>query len=691
MLQLTKLTLVSRTAAETFAAEIPFYPGLNVVMAPNSGGKSTCLQAIIYALGLERMLGPRLEVPLPYAMREKIHALPDTPYATVIESFVELTIQNATAHVRIRRDIIGGSDRKLVRATLVSGASKEFAAGPERDFYLHDAGSAKRDAGFHRFLAEFIGWKLPMVTQFDGGEVPLYLEVIFPMMFVEQKRGWSAIQGPLPTMFSIQDVNRRVLEFLLDLQVGHVRRKHAELRTVVAQLQQRWKDLRKEAIERAGPGMRVAALQEEPTREFVDDPKLSIETFSDQEWILLEADLSETREELDRLEAQELPETEAVAADMERELAERRASLENLTAGMEVLRQEWMASRDDTQAITLRIATLQTDLSRNQDAKKLRKLGSVLGSASDDHKCPTCHQDLDAELLPTVPVRAMALEENINFIKSQLELYTASLSASRNQQTDIDRRYAAVTSDATEARQRIRELRQSLIQPSSSKSRTLIERMVRLQSRIDRLTLARGNVDALTDEAQSVARHLLRAREALSSLKHQDIGSDDKSKLEMFLKLIQVQCKQYGFKSYSPSEIELSDDNFRPIREVEEDGEVRQKELGFELSASDGIRLKWAYYLALMAVAVPPRGEHLSLAIFDEPGQQAMEAESLREFFRCAASVGRKGQVIAAITTEKAASFIDELEAGGAYVKRFGGLVLQPISSAGPPDAGVFA
>lgn len=690
MLLLVELNLVARTASQVYSAHIPFLPGLNVVMAPNSAGKSTCLQAIIYALGLERMLGPRLEVPLPHAMREKIHAIPDTPYEAVVESFVELTIENAAGRVRIRRDIVGGADRKLVRTALVSGASDDFQSVTERDFFLHDGGSARRDAGFHRFLAKFVGWSLPMVPQFDGGEVPLYLEVIFPMMFVEQKRGWSAIQGPLPTMFGIQDVNRRVLEFLLDLQIGHLRRKHAELRTVVAQLQQRWKELRKEAIERGGPGTRVTTLEDEPTQEFVDDPRLNVETFSDQEWVPLEVDLDETRKELALREAQELPQTETVAAELEAELSKKRSILEDLTANMEVLRQEWMASRDDVEAILQRISTLQTDLSRNQDAKKLRRLGSILGSASDEHKCPTCHQHLDAELLPTVPVRAMALEENISFIKSQLDLYKASLSASRTQQGDMDRRYAAVSTQVAEIRQRIRELRQALVQPSSAPSRTLIERIVRLQSRIDKLTAVRGSIDALLDEARSVARRLLQARAELAALKHQDLGADDKTKLDTLLKIIREQCRIFGFKSYSPSEIELSDDNFRPIREVEEDGEVRQRELGFELSASDGIRLKWAYYLALMAVAVAPRGEHPGLVIFDEPGQQAMEADSLRGFFRCAAAVGKKGQVITAITTEKAESFIAEVEANGAHVKRFGGLVLQPVNGISLHDESLF-
>jgi hypothetical protein len=92
------------------------------------------------------------------------------------------------------------------------------------------------------YLASFMDWDLPQVPRFDGSESPLYLEAIIPMLFVEQKRGWSAIQGPFPTFLRIQDVARRVMEFLLDLEAGKIRRERAELRRLASALQQRWAD-----------------------------------------------------------------------------------------------------------------------------------------------------------------------------------------------------------------------------------------------------------------------------------------------------------------------------------------------------------------------------------------------------------------------------------------------------------------
>jgi len=50
-------------------------------------------------------------------------------------------------------------------------------------------------------LSDFIGWRLPTVRRFDGGETTLYLETIFPLIYVEQKAGWSSIPAAFPTYF----------------------------------------------------------------------------------------------------------------------------------------------------------------------------------------------------------------------------------------------------------------------------------------------------------------------------------------------------------------------------------------------------------------------------------------------------------------------------------------------------------
>jgi hypothetical protein len=71
----------------------------------------------------------------------------------------------------------------------------------------------------------------------------------------------------------------------------------------------------------------------------------------------------------------------------------------------------------------------------------------------------------------------------------------------------------------------------------------------------------------------------------------------------------------YGFSTFSASEIDLAPDSFRPQKEG--------FEIGFELSASDSIRLKWAYHISLMELSRTYVTNHPGFVVFDEPRQQA--------------------------------------------------------------------
>jgi hypothetical protein len=74
------------------------------------------LQSIIYALGLERSLGPQLSIPLPYAMRERIREFKDAPYELVLQSYVELEMENGQGEIVVlHRDVVGGKNTKLIQ------------------------------------------------------------------------------------------------------------------------------------------------------------------------------------------------------------------------------------------------------------------------------------------------------------------------------------------------------------------------------------------------------------------------------------------------------------------------------------------------------------------------------------------------------------------------------------------------
>ena len=83
------------TGTRTFGIDVELEDGLNVIRADNTSGKSTCLMAVVYCLGLERSLGPNLNVPLPYAMRQRVQIQKDgDEYEDVRQSYVMVEIAN---------------------------------------------------------------------------------------------------------------------------------------------------------------------------------------------------------------------------------------------------------------------------------------------------------------------------------------------------------------------------------------------------------------------------------------------------------------------------------------------------------------------------------------------------------------------------------------------------------------------
>lgn len=675
-----RISLQAQTASSTYVADIPLDRGFNLIAADNTSGKSTALQAISYGLGLERMLGPNLDIPFAQVMRERIRENKSAAYETLVSSHVRLELENEQgAKLKIHRDVVGGNDRKLVRTQLLDSDEKET----ERDFFLHDKGSAQNPDGFHNFLCSFIGWDIPPVLTFDGREIPLYLEAIFPMLFVEQKRGWGVVQGPFPTHLRIQDVARRVIEFLIDLEDGKRRRRRLDLNKQLLAVQTAWSSTRGEVLDRLGNLVRLSNIPTRPNESFKREEGISIEVYDGDEWLPLSQAAAASSSELEDLEARELPQTDDVAPEIESELAATYARTEELGVKIEHLRNEMAAIREDATEYRRRVSALEVDLVRNQDALKLRRFGSSLGASAVEHLCPTCHQELDAELLPQhAHTKGMAIEENISFIRSQIELYTATASGSDLRANELKIIYNSTTDELNDKTARIRELQNSLRKPNSSPSRTLIERIVRLQAKLNRYENMSNVTLAFSSKFEGLASEAKRISEELSDLKAEGLTDDDKSKVRIIKDLLQKNLSLFHFSSVPTSDIQVSYEDFRPLALITNDeGATIVRELGFEMSGSDGIRMKWAYYLSLLGLSAEKKVNHPHLLIFDEPDQQAIEQQDLSAFLTKASQCGKSSQILVAATTEKVQAFLPQLRAAGANVVQFGGYVLEKVKT----------
>ena len=167
-------------------------------------------------------------------------------------------------------------------------------------------------------------------------------------------------------------------------------------------------------------------------------------------------------------------------------------------------------------------------------------------------------------------------------------------------------------------------------------------------------------------------------QDKLKRLSRDDLTNNDLAKIASFEQSIRIHLALYGFKSFQPNEIHLSKDNFRPLVFGHVRGEIIEKEINFEISASDAIRLKWAYYLSLLWISKEMPTNHCGLVILDEPGQQEMEVPSLHALLNWTTdNINGQQQVI--LATSEPLESLNAVLRGRTSLISFEGLILKPL------------
>lgn len=670
------LRLRAETSSGPFGADIPFTTGLNVLWADNTKGKSTSLQGLLYALGLERMLSPRREIPLTYVMTSHLEEDDKTDVKhSILESSVSVEMSNAAGQIiTVRRGVKSSADTKLV--TVFDGPQLTNPAGQygQRDFFVMDPGAAQREAGFHRYLAEFMGWKLPRARRYDGSETSLYLETIFPLLYVEQKAGWSYIPAAFPNSFQIRDVGRRVMEFLMGLDTQDLEIRRQKLDMDLAASTSAWGAKRAEIFSVATvANARVQGIPTTPTVSTSDVESAFLQAPSGDDWRPLEEIMSALRKRVADYRAAEVPSVEDVSGAEADELGQLIDLAAQQNASRNALFRARQAEMVQRTSVQRRIAALEEDLKKNQDAQKLRSFGSKLTEAFAADHCPTCSQPIqDTLLAQQASAAVMPVEDNIEYIKSQRAIFQRLDAQLQVSIGNIERQMAAGTIEFNETNGRLRALRADLVAPSHSPSTAALEERLRAESRLETLEDVQQRFEqhkvALVELALSHAQ-LLAARQSLPANRMTD---EDQAKFARLTNLIRQQAASYGFSTFPASEIDIAPDNFRPQKEG--------FEISFELSASDAIRLKWAYHLALMELSRTHPTNHPGFVVFDEPRQQAAREVSFQRLLERAATAKAAGQQVIFATSEnrdRLEGFLDNIDCN---YRAFDGYIVKPLS-----------
>ena len=520
-----------------------------------------------------------------------------------------------------------------------------------------------------------MGWQLPKARRFDGSETTLYIETVFPLLYVEQKAGWSSMPAAFPNYLQIRDVGRRAIEFLMGLNTHEMELQRQKLDLDLAASNTAWAAKCAEIQSVAMlANARLQGVPGTPTISAADIDSAFLLVPDGDKWRTLDEMMSAIRSRVAEMRGAEIPEVEDVSEAAAEELERAIEAAAEQNARRNALFRTREAELAQRLAVHRRIAALEEDLQKNLDAQKLRNFGSKITETFAPDHCPTCSQPIqDTLLAQQASAAVMPIEDNIEYIKSQRAIFqrlSAQLDASI---ASIDRRLAAATTEVNETNRRLRALRADMTAPSHSPSTAMLEERLRVEARLDALEDVQQRFEQHKIDLTSIAAHHAKLLAAREKLPNDRLTSDDRAKLQRLTSLIREQADSYGFSTFPAAEIEVSPDNFRPQKEG--------FEIGFELSASDAIRLKWAYHLALMELSRTDTTNHPGFVVFDEPRQQATRELSFQRLLERASAAKAAGQQVIFATSEKRerlAEFLADVDCSyqafeGYIVRRLGG------------------
>lgn len=646
LMKICHLKIILNTDKGPYGVELRFTEGLNILRADNSMGKSTCINSIFIALGLEAMFTTnRRNLPLTPALTSELY-YSDDKVASVLESNIYLEIENEKEkRIVIHRTVKGSRDTSLITVIKGPALSNPTCEYDSEDYFINRGGAAIREKGFHTYLASFMGWDLPKVANYDGGESLLYIQCIFPYFFVEQQRGWSRIEPLIPTHFRIKDIRKRVVEFLLNLDASRNELKRTKLIAEKQKIERKWSEISNEIESSSSSlGAVVKRLPKNPlTRWDTESPPALF--FKEEK---AECFLRRKKESLESLKNQTIPPVKEVADNLEKSLNHIQEALCKNESILKKLINSYEIDKNQIEGLYQRLDSIDIDLKRYQDLQVLQTLGSTDSMFLRKEICPTCLQKISDNLLDmNRDLSVMSLEENIFYLKQQKKNLKGLLRSSEASLKNKKREIQNIRKENQLFRDKIRSISETLISDNRLPSKDMIKDQIELEIDIKSIERAIERYQILVGDLEDLTNPWSKTLSSIQTLPSDNLSELDKKKLIDQGKLIKEQLRQYDFMSLIDIDsIEISIDTYSPV--------YQGFDLPTNLSASDHIRLIWSYLFSLLELSRKYEDlNHPGFIVLDEPRQQGAKEVSFSELLQRSYKSIQFGQQIILATSEE--------------------------------------
>ncbi len=659
MLRINRLRIEISTANGVYGIDTPFSSGLNFIASEdNTCGKSSILAAIYYCLGLEQIIGGVGGIGSKVLTSAFKSAIEDQQNSyKVLESGAYLEISNGHDTVTIYRNITSESkDNRLVSVYYSDYNAIGDPKTQVSDFYVNIQNAATSEKGFHTFLEEFLHISLPMVGTSDGNERKLYLQIVFSAMFIEQKHGWSDILSGMP-VFGIRESKKRVIEFLLDLDTIKNERERARLRNIKTQIENDW-EKRVETFQyrTLSHGGTVINLPLHP-RVLSDNDYLRITILTDSDESIADAiiKLQEQYDAICLLKPRVIDNFE----ELNRELSETLQTIRSLEDEETHITEELFYESSTIQRLEKNIALIDTDIQNNNDAARLQNFGSDNSTDDCSSICPVCKQKIyDNMLLTKSDFVFMDIEANILHLKEQKKMLVFALSNHRARKEQLEQEKSHLATDILALRRLAQALRSDLYMTTDTdSSEAIMLKKIEISRKIESFKKLQEELGQFLLELRGLSEQWDLYLKDKAKLPKHDKSDSDVEKIHLLKTQFIKNLKLYHYSSLSDfGAIDISEESLLPT--------IDGFDMKFDSSASDGIRVIWAFTMALLQVSLEKSGNHPGIIIFDEPAQQSIVPQDMDSFIKSTALLRANSQVIMAITlnSHELIQIIDNLE-----------------------------
>lgn len=678
-LQLERFKIVLNTTGGEYGFECEFKSGLNIVRGNNSSGKSTLVNSIIYSLGMEEILGGKGEKTLPYALKEYVES-EKKDKIKIVSSYVYLQISNKNSDVVTLKRAINSTDKdtkliEVIHGDYLSGKDREFDISPK---YLHDKGSAQNaESGYFKFLEDFVGLSLPFVPGANGGEVKLYIQTIFSALLIEQKRGWTDYIANTP-YYAIRDVRTKIVEFILGLDVFENERLKSTLTSELANVQSKWSE-EKVKIGLLEEDYSINVIGIKRTADDMFDPQLvKITKHVGGSTFVLSDYIVELVRKIEAINEAENKARDDVSTDLIEAYESSKAELDQLVFMLDSANAEVRLSKSRlTEYLSLK-SEIEKDLEKNKIAKKLKEFGAESDLSLALDICPACHQHVDDALfLADTLIQPMSIDENVKYLDSQKKMVSRYILGLEKTITKLESQVREYSENVSDKRAVCLSFKKQL-RLSGNAEETDLRIKLQLELKAENLLKAEEVINSSVNKLENISDELRNVKAELAGLPKRKSSIEDVKKYNKFQNHFRNYASIFGYKSALTSDIEINRDTFFPylagleLREVNTD-------IKSDSSASDFVRLIWAYLLALYSASEEADGNHPGLILLDEPGQHSMGITSVNALLKTISKQRNIQGVVAASFAESDEEFDESVHGVNHHLIECGYKLLKPV------------